>query len=103
MSAKNLASLWILYLPEKGFNASAIAQYVGSRFLNKRNTAPADSYTTWSAGIGYRFGRAEVRVDGVNLSDERDPVAESELGDAQYYLLPARSILGTFVYRFGGE
>jgi outer membrane receptor protein involved in Fe transport len=100
MSARNLASLGVLHLPASGFNASAIAQYVGSRFLNKRNTALAESYTTWAAGFGYRFGRAEVRVDGVNLSDERPPVAESELGDAQYYILPARTILGTFVYRF---
>ena len=39
------------------------------------------------------------RVDGENLSDRRDPVAESELGDAQYYRLPARSFLASV--RFG--
>jgi outer membrane receptor protein involved in Fe transport len=99
MSPQHLASLGVLYLPVKGFNANVIGQYVGSRFLNKRNTAPADSYTTWSAGVGYRFGHSEIRVDGVNLNDARDPVSESELGDAQYYLLPARTILATFIWR----
>jgi len=60
----NLASAGLVYLPAKGFNANAIVNYVGSRFLDKRNTAPAESYTTWSAGVGYHFGHAEVRVDG---------------------------------------
>jgi outer membrane receptor protein involved in Fe transport len=99
MSPENLASLGLLYLPVKGFNANVIGQYVGSRFLNKRNTAPADAYTTCSAGVGYRFSQFEVRVDGVNLTDERDPVSESELGDAQYYLLPSRTVLATFLWR----
>jgi len=49
-----------------------------------------------SAGVGYRFSRYEVRVDGTNLSDERDPIAESELGDAQYYRMPARAYRLTF-------
>jgi hypothetical protein len=32
-----------------------------------------------------------VRASGRNLTDRRDPVAESELGDAQYYrLFPRR-------------
>ena len=99
MSPQSLASAGLLYLPVQGWNANAIVQYVGNRYLNKRNTAPAGSYTTWSAGGGYRFGHSEIRVDGVNLNDRRDPVSESELGDAQYYLLPARTILATYIWR----
>ncbi len=99
MVPEDLASVGVLYLPPKGFNANVIAQYVGSRYLNMRNTALADAYATWSAGVGYRFGHAEVRIDGVNLNDRRDPVAESELGDGQYYLMPARPVLATFVWR----
>ncbi|HEX9942650.1 MAG TPA: TonB-dependent receptor [Thermoanaerobaculia bacterium] len=91
LSAKNLASAGLIYAPARGFTGSVIANYVGERFLNKRNTALAPDYTVWSAGIGYRFGRWEVRLDGENLDDTRPPVAESELGDAQYYRLPARS------------
>jgi len=100
MSANHLASAGVLYSPPTGFFGNALVQYVGDRYLNKRNTALADAYTTWSMGLGYRFAKLELRVDGVNLNDCRDPVAESELGDAQYYLLPARTILGTAVYRF---
>jgi len=63
---------------------------VGSRYLNKRNTALAGSYFTWAASLGWRAARWEARATGRNLSNRRDPVAESELGDAQYYLLPHR-------------
>jgi outer membrane receptor protein involved in Fe transport len=75
-------------------------QYVGSRFLNKRNTALADGYTTLALGAGYRFNRWEARVDGRNLTDTRPPVAESELGDAQYYRLPARTMMASVIARF---
>ena len=91
MSPEELAALGVLYSPPTGFNATATWNYVGERFLNKRNTALAKAFSTLSAGVGYRFSRYEVRVDGTNLSDERDPIAESELGDAQYYRMPARA------------
>ncbi|HKI02036.1 MAG TPA: TonB-dependent receptor [Thermoanaerobaculia bacterium] len=92
MSARKLASAGLAYSPAQGFIGSVVANYVGDRFLNKRNTALAPDYTTWGAGLGYRFSTWEVRVDGENLDDARPPVAESELGDAQYYRLPARTV-----------
>lgn len=100
MSAKDLASTELLWLPARGFRGSFLWQYVGDRFLNKRNTALAPAYDTWGATLGYRFASWEIRLEGVNLSDERDPVAESELGDAQYYRLPARSFRLSWAARF---
>lgn len=100
MSAKDLAGSELVWSPERGVNGSLQVQYVGDRFLNKRNTALAPSYTTWSAGIGYSFASWELRLQGDNLSDERPPVAESELGDAQYYRLPARSFRLSWASRF---
>ena len=67
-------------------------RYVGDRYLNKRNTALAEPYADWSAALGWRTRRLEVRLDGRNLGDVRPPVAESEIGDAQYYLLPGRQV-----------
>ena len=92
MSPGHIASAGVLWAPERGLVATLAVRYVGDRYLNKRNTAVADGYTTVDAGLGWRAGRLEVRLDGQNLTDERPPVAESELGDAQYYLLPARRI-----------
>ena len=88
---------------DRAITRHVAADYVGERWLNKRNTSLAGSYTTVDAGIGYAFDRWEVRVDGYNLSDRRDPVAESELGDAQYYRLPARSYWLSARYTFGAR
>lgn len=100
MSPLHMAGVGLVYSPPRGFVGSAVLNYVGERYMNKRNTAPAGAYTTLSAGLGYRFGSGELRVDGRNLANERPPVAESELGDAQYYLLQARSIDVTYRTRF---
>jgi iron complex outermembrane receptor protein len=100
MSPFNIASGGIVIAPEHGFNANAIVRYIGGRMMNKRNTAPTSGYTTWSAGVGYRAGHGELHVDGRNLNNVRPPVAESELGEGQYYILPARAVEVSYRYFF---
>ncbi|HTK94464.1 MAG TPA: TonB-dependent receptor [Terriglobales bacterium] len=100
MSAQNLAGFGLNYAPAKGILAAISVNYTGSRYLNKRNTALADGFATLDLGIGYRARRWEIRVDGRNLTDARDPVAESEFGDAQYYLMPSRRVDTTLRLRF---
>ena len=100
MAPKRLAGLGVRYAPGIGILAQVVVNHVGDRFMDKRNRALADGYTTWGAAVGWQAERWGVRVDGTNLSDERPPVAESELGDAQYYLLPARAIRLTGTFRF---
>lgn len=92
MSARHLASAGLTYAPENGIMAYTTANYTGNRYLNMRNTALAAPFTTVDAGIGFRANRFEFRLDGRNLTDRRDPVSESEFGDAQYYRMPARTI-----------
>ena len=60
----------------------------------------AEGFATVGIGIGYRTPRWEIRVDGRNLADRRDPVSESEIGDAQYYLMPSRRVEASFAVRF---
>jgi iron complex outermembrane recepter protein len=90
MSARNLAAIGLTYAPVHGFVGNIDVNYIGGRFLNMRNTAPAGGFATVSLGAGYRTRRWELRADGRNLGDRRDPISESEFGDAQYYLMPAR-------------
>ncbi|HEX8155184.1 MAG TPA: TonB-dependent receptor, partial [Thermoanaerobaculia bacterium] len=99
MSPLHMASAGFTWDASRGLTASAYGNYVGERYLTKRNTARAAPYTTWSAGLGWRLQRGELRVDGRNLSNARPPVAESELGDGQYYRLGARSF--EVSYRIG--
>jgi iron complex outermembrane receptor protein len=100
MSPRQLGALALSWSPEQGLFASVELSYVGSRFLNKRNTAPAGDYATLATTLGYRRGRLELRAAGRNLTDRRDPVAESELGDAQYYRLFPRRFDATATLRF---
>jgi len=96
MSPHNLVNAGFLWSPPHGWTAQAMVNYVGERFLNKRNTVLAPSYTTWSAGVGYKLSAGEIRIDGKNLNNTRPPVSESELGEAQFYRLPARRVEVTY-------
>jgi len=60
----------------------------------------ADGFAILGLGAGYRTPRWELRVDGRNLTDRRDPISESEIGDAQYYLMPSRRVDVSFAVRF---
>ncbi len=100
MSPLQQAAFGLLYSPAAGPTAHAELAYTGSRYLNKRNTALAGGYVTLSAGIGYGVRRGSLRIDGWNLTNSRPPIAESELGDAQYYRLPARALELSYATRF---
>ena len=101
LSPKYLASAIATYAPVTGPQASATLRYVGSRFLNKGNSVKADAYATLDARIGWKFTeRWGAFLDGENLTDRRDAVTESELGDAQFYRMPGRRVLGTVSYGF---
>lgn len=93
LAPTHLAAYGVLYAPKQGFNFSAISNYVGDRYLNRRNTASAGDYFTYDAQIGYRYQRYGISLNGYNLGNARNPIAESEFGDGAYYLLPARTVL----------
>jgi iron complex outermembrane receptor protein len=99
MSPRHLGGVGLIYTAATGFGGSLVADYVGDRKLNKSNTVEAGGYTTVDASLSYRFGKYHVQLSGYNLTDRRDPVAESELseavtvtGTAGYYRLPGRHL-----------
>lgn len=100
MSARQLASVGLVYAPVRGLLAHVSANHTGDRYLNKRNTALAPAFTTFDAGVGFRIGSTELRVDGRNLGNRRDAVSESEFGDAQYYRMTARTITAGVSMRY---
>ena len=100
MSPYHLGGLGLAYAPAKGLTATAEMNYVGAVFLNQRNTAPTGGYATFAASLGWREKAWDLRLSGQNLTDRRKPVAESELGDAQYYILPGRQVALSARYRF---
>ena len=100
MSPRHLASGGLFYSPDAGVTGGFEVKIVGSRYLNKRNTALADAFATLDINGGFRTGHWDLRVFGRNLTDQRDPSAESELGDAQYYRMPSRRFDVIFTRRF---
>jgi outer membrane receptor protein involved in Fe transport len=99
MSPRHLGGIGMIYTATMGLGASLVADYVGGRKLNRSNTAEAGGYTTVDASLSYGSGKYRVQLSGYNLTDRRDPVAESELsevvtvtGPAGYYRLPGRYV-----------
>ncbi len=100
MSARHLASVGLVRAPARGWSGSLVANYLGSRYLDRRNTAVADPATSIDAGVGYRLPGSDLWLGVRNLGNTRPPVSESEIGDAQYYLLPARRVDFSWTRRF---
>ncbi|MEQ1439780.1 TonB-dependent receptor [Fontimonas sp. SYSU GA230001] len=92
LAPRNTGSAGLVYAPAHGLQAAASYAYTGHRYLNKRNTSKADAFDVIDAMLGYRFHGWDLKLVGSNLTDARDPVSESELGDGQYYRMPARTL-----------
>ena len=95
-----MGGLGCAYAPARGPLATAELNYVGAVFLDQRNTAPSGGYALFAASLGWRERAWELRISGQNLTDRRKPVSESELGDAQYYILPGRQVKASLRHRF---
>jgi outer membrane receptor protein involved in Fe transport len=100
LSPHHLGGVGLTWTPSQGFNGYIIGSYVGSRFLDRLNTIKSGSYTTIDAGIGYRCKHMELRLDGTNLSNRRDPVASSEFGEDSFYHLNGRSLMASVRWDF---
>lgn len=100
LAPRVLASTGLIYAPSRGLGGWVTAARVGNRYLDQTNHVLAPAYNSWDAGVSYGWRSWKLRIDGHNLNDARPPVAESELGDASYYLLPSRSLLLTVARSF---
>jgi iron complex outermembrane receptor protein len=99
LSPRHLASGGILYTPRRGFNSTLVVSYVGRRFLDEQNIAPAGGFTKMDATLGYAIGHYQLSLDGTNLTNQRPPVIASEFGSESFYLLNARALWVRLTYR----
>ena len=90
----------ILYVPARGLRASLTTTFIGPRYLDQSNTARVGGFNIVDASIGYRFDRYTLTVSGNNLTDRRDPILVSELGDGQFYRMPSRRVDATLSVAF---
>jgi outer membrane receptor protein involved in Fe transport len=86
------SALGLTYAPARGLQVAANLNGEGSRFLDNANLHPARAYGVFDALIGYRWSQLQLSLNGTNLTDRREPILPSDLGDGQVYLLPRRHI-----------
>jgi iron complex outermembrane recepter protein len=90
MSSRLRAGAGLVFAPDRAWRASLTATHVGARWLDRLNTARAGAFTLLDVSVGYRFDGMTLTLSGSNLSDRRDPVATSELGEEQFYRMTGR-------------
>ncbi len=90
VSPHHLFATGLFYMPTQGWVGSVVFHYTGQRFFDPENTVSAAAFTTWNASIGYRFDKWRLDLQGQNLNNARDVVSNSELGNSESYILPAR-------------
>src|SRR5215471_2077306 len=90
----------VLYAPARGWRGSFTSNWIGRHWLNSLNTFEAPAYAVVDASLGYRFERFTVAVLGSNLGDRRDAVQLSELGEGQFYRMPARRVDATLTWHY---
>ena len=90
----------VLYAPERGWRGSVTTTWIGEHFLDSENDVEAPAYAVVDASLGYRFQRFTVSILGSNLGNRRDAVQLSELGEDQFYRMPARRIEVTLTWHY---
>ena len=63
-------------------------------------TFEATGYAVVDGSLGYRFARFTAAILASNLGNRRDAVQLSELGEGQFYRLPARRIDATITWHY---
>jgi iron complex outermembrane recepter protein len=90
----------LLYAPDRAWRGSLTSNWIGEHWLNSLNTFEAPAYAVVDASLGYRFERFTVAILGSNLGNRRDAVQLSELGEGQFYRLPARRVDATLTWHY---
>jgi iron complex outermembrane recepter protein len=90
----------LLYAPDRGWRGSLTSNWIGHHFLNSLNTFTSPAYAIVDASLGYRFPRFTASILVSNLGDRRDAVQVSELGEGQFYRMPARRIDATLTWHY---
>lgn len=89
-----------LYARDRGWRGSLTTNWIGHHWLNSLNTFDAPGYAVVDASLGYRFQKVTLAVLGSNLGNRRDAAQLSELGEGQFYRLPARRIDATLTWHY---
>jgi hypothetical protein len=88
------------YVSTRGPSVFVAVRHQGRRALTRRNTFFTGPFHETDAGAGWDFPWGRVSVVGRNLGNSRHYVAESEIGDSQFYVAPPRRFTAELALRF---
>jgi outer membrane receptor protein involved in Fe transport len=92
LNPKMRAGAGVIWAPERGLGFSLTANYTGSRYLDQLNQVRVGGFTVLDASVGWRFDQVTLTLAGANLTDRRDAILPSELGEGQIYRMPGRRV-----------
>ena len=90
LASRLLWNVGAAFAPERGVGGWVALRHQSTRALNRRNRFFDKPFDEVDAGLSWATQRVSMSVSGRNLGDDRHYVAESEIGDSQFYLSPPR-------------
>ena len=100
LAPRDLWNARLEYATGHGPSVFFALRHQGRRPLNRRNVNYADGFFESDAGAGWDFRWGRISVVGRNLGDSRHYVAESEIGDSQFYVAAPRRFTAELAFRF---
>ena len=97
---RDLWNVRLAWAPAKGPGAFVAVRHQSQRPLNRRNTFFTDAFYETDAGVSWDFAWGRLSVVGRNLGDSRHYVAESEIGDSQFYVAAPRRFFAELAVHF---
>lgn len=103
------ASAWVNYtFSENAFDGLSLGggvRYTGASYGDTRNQVKTDSYTLLDASLGYDFGAADPKLEGLTLAANVSNLLDTDYvascnNDNSCYWGAGRSIRGTLTYRW---
>jgi outer membrane receptor protein involved in Fe transport len=97
---RDLWNMRLAYQPELGPGGFVAVRHQGQRPLNRRNRFYAGGFFETDAGVSWDFRFGRIALVGRNLGDDRHYIADSEIGDSQFYVAPPRRFLAELTLKF---
>jgi outer membrane receptor protein involved in Fe transport len=97
---RDLWNVKAAYGSDRGPGGFVAIRHQNIRPLTRRNTFYTDSFYEWDAGATWSFAWGMLSVTGRNLADSRHYIADSEIGDSQFYVAPPRRVTAELTFRF---
>lgn len=80
----------LIYAPPRGLRGALTTSFTGARYLDPSNRFRVGGFNVIDASLGYRYDRYTVTFSADNLTDRRDPILASELGEGAFYRMTSR-------------